>query len=186
MLSLNSRSIYFSGGTKGAWKVLETKYIQGQALPTVDFIDITHSSPLPAQDCLWTLQGVSSNARYTTRQEKTRLDLNQSPLGRAEASCAALIPIKKSDEWWNLSQDERRRIFETDSKHIENSMKYLPAISRKLYHCRDLFEPFDFLTWFEFSPEHIEDFNQLVFELRASVEWKYVTREIDLRLIKSD
>src|SRR2546428_7160638 len=29
---------------------------------------------------------------------------------------------------------------------------YLPAIARRLYHCRDLGEPFDFLTWFEYAP----------------------------------
>jgi hypothetical protein len=48
--------------------------------------------------------------------------------------------------------DERRDVFETKSHHIADSLKYLPAIARQLYHCRDLGQPFDFLTWFEYAP----------------------------------
>ena len=73
-------------------------------------------------------------------------------LGRPEATCAALIPIRKSQAWWDLTQEERRQIFEDKSHHIADSLKYLPAIARQLYHCRDLGEPFDFLTWFEYDP----------------------------------
>lgn len=43
----------------------------------------------------------------------------QKPLHRAASSCAALIPIKKNADWWDLSQDERRAIFETDSRYTE-------------------------------------------------------------------
>ncbi len=32
-------------------------------------------------------------------------------------------------------------------------MRYLLAVARRLYHCRDLGEPFDFLTWFEYAPQ---------------------------------
>ena len=64
--------------------------------------------------------------------------------------------------WWELTQEERRRIFEDKSRHIADSLKYLPAIARQLYHCRDLGEPFDFLTWFEFAPEHATEFEELV------------------------
>ena len=71
---------------------------------------------------------------------------------------------------------------EDKSRHIAGSMKYLPAIARQLYHCRDLGEPFDFLTWFEFAPEHEAAFDALLAELRASVEWAYVEREVEFRL----
>ena len=80
----------------------------------------------------------------------------------SEASCAALIPIRKSAAWWELTQEERRRIFEDKSHHIAGSLKYLPMIARQLYHCRDLGEPFDFLTWFEYAPEHAMLFEDLV------------------------
>jgi chlorite dismutase len=105
---------------------------------------------------------VTSHARYVERPEKVQLDASSPVLDRAEASYAALIPIKKSAEWWALPQDERRDIFEARSHHIADSMKYLPRIARRLYHSRDLGEPFDFLTWFEFAPEHSQAFDDLL------------------------
>jgi hypothetical protein len=45
-------------------------------------------------------------------------------------------------------------------------------------------EPFDFLTWFEFTPEHAAAFEELVRRLRGTEEWAYVEREIDLRLAR--
>ena len=109
----------------------------------------------------------------------------QAGLGRAEATCAALIPIRKSSAWWELTQEERRSIFEDKSRHIADTLKYLPAIARQLYHCRDLGEPFDFLAWFEYAPEHAALFEDLVGELRATEEWTYVEREVDVRLVRS-
>lgn len=61
-------------------------------------------------------------------------------------------------------------------------MKYLPAIARRLYQSRDLGEPFDFLTYFEYAPEHSTMFEELVAMLRETEEWKYVEREVDVRL----
>jgi chlorite dismutase len=108
----------------------------------------------------------------------------QPPLKRKEATLAALIPIKKSDEWWLLAQDERRKIIEEKSAHIKTGMTYLPAIARKLYHSRDLGGEYDFITWFEFAPSHENDFNELLKALRQTEEWKYVTRETEIRLKK--
>ena len=111
------------------------------------------------------------------------LGATQASLGRREATCAALIPIRKSQAWWNLAQDERRVIFEETSHHTAIGTAYLPAVARRLYHCRDLGEPFDFLTWFEFAPEHAAAFDALVAALRATPEWGYVEREVDIRLV---
>jgi chlorite dismutase len=102
----------------------------------------------------------------------------------ARATRAALIPVKKSEAWWDLAQDERRRIFEDSSHHIGTGLEYLPAVARRLHHGRDLGEPFDFLTWFEFAPEHAAAFEELVRRLRETEEWTYVEREIDLRLAR--
>ena len=108
----------------------------------------------------------------------------QPALGRPEAVCAALIPIRKSEAWWDLTQDERREIFETRSEHIKTGLRYLPEVARRLRHSRDLGEPFDFLTWFEYAPEYSAAFEELVVSLRASEEWKYVDREVDIRLVR--
>lgn len=86
-----------------------------------------------------------------------------------------------------MTQDERRAIFENQSHHTATGLKYLPAIARRLHHCRDLptSEPFDFLTWFEFAERDAKLFDQLLLELRQTEEWKYVEREVEIRLIKS-
>ena len=47
-------------------------------------------------------------------------------------------------------------------------------------------EPFDFLTWFEFAPADENVFDDLVVALRGTEEWRYVDREIDIRLTRSD
>jgi chlorite dismutase len=132
----------------------------------------------------WRLRGVTSNQRYTNRVEHERLVAAQPILGRPEASCAALIPIRKTDSWWTLPQDERRTILEERSAHIKTGLAYLPAIARRLHHCRDLGEPFDFLTWFEYAPASVDAFEHLLQILRATEEWAYVEREIDIRLIR--
>jgi hypothetical protein len=65
-------------------------------------------------------------------------------------------------------------------------MKYLPAIARKLFHSRDIGEPFDFLTWFEYAPTDVDAFEELLYTLRKTEEWTYVDREIDIRLMKNN
>ena len=93
-----------------------------------------------------------------------------------------LIPVRKSAAWWELAQDTRREVLEERSHHIALGLEYLPAVARRLYHSRDLGEPFDFLTWFEFAPESEASFNELLERLRATEEWQYVDREIEIRL----
>lgn len=132
----------------------------------------------------WLLRGITSNERYVVREEKTALVSKQEDLGREASTRAALIPIRKNATWWALPQDERREIFEEQSHHIAIGLKYLPAVARRLHHCRDIGpnEPFDFLTWFEYAPSDSAAFEELVQALRASPEWAYVDREIDIRL----
>jgi len=137
---------------------------------------------------LWAIRGITSNERYVIREEKTALVSKQEGLGRPDAKRAALIPIRKTAAWWALPQDERREIFEAQSRHIRIGMEYLPAIARRLHHCRDLSptEPFDFLTWFEYAPTDTAAFDELVHVLRTSPEWAYVDREVDIRLVLAE
>ncbi|MBA7472687.1 hypothetical protein ES707_08019 [subsurface metagenome] len=113
------------------------------------------------------------------------MSARQEGLNRPAATQAALIPIRKTDAWWSLEQDERRAIFEEQSRHIAIGIEYLPAIARRLHHSRELGEPFDFLTWFEYAPEHSADFEKLVVRLRTTPEWRYVDREVDIRLTRA-
>jgi chlorite dismutase len=171
----------FIAGARGEWRIDRILPIAGEPLLRAERIDV-RSSIVAAGDGVWSLRGVAGHARYVERREKTELDLLSPPLGRAEAVCAALIPIKKSAAWWAMPQDERRAVLEERSHHIRDSVKYLPRVARRLFHARDLGEPFDFLTWFEFAPEHAAAFDELVAMLRAREEWTYVEREVDVRL----
>lgn len=180
---MNPRLFSFVGGDNGEWCVRQQTTLVGAPLEKV-----THVAVRPAGDHIdaapWVLHGVTSNDRYVERSEKDALLAVQQGLGRSATHIAALIPIRKNAAWWGMTQDERRAIFEVQSRHIAIGMKYPPAIARKLHHCRDLSEsaPFDFLTWFEFAPEHEPEFNDMLTELRASPEWRYVDREVDFRL----
>jgi chlorite dismutase len=178
----------FRGGQSGAWRVTSLTPVTGEPLAAVRSLSVVHAAAialplLPAQTS-WRLAGVASHARYVERAEQAQLAAAQAGLGRPEATCAALIPIRKSPAWWELTQEERRRVFEDKSHHIAGSLKYLPAIARQLYHCRDLGEPFDFLTWFEFAPANAALFEDLAGMLRATEEWTYVEREVDVRVVR--
>lgn len=122
------------------------------------------------------------------REEKYALVRKQQGLVRPVSARAALIPIRKTSAWWALSQDEGREIFEAQSHHIEIGLKYLPAVARRLHHCRDLGteQPFEFITWFEYAPPDSVAFDDLVGAVRASPEWKYVDRDIDIRLARAE
>ena len=136
------------------------------------------------REAAWVLRGFMSNLRYTQTEERKRLVSRQAGLGRDEARHAALIPIRKSEAWWQLAQDERRKIFEETSHHIEIGHDYLPAVARQLHHSRDLGEVFDFLTWFEYAAADQAAFDELLRRLRETEEWRYVDREIDIRVTR--
>jgi len=172
----------FIGGKAGKWRVRSMRTIRGAALAEAIRVDIAPAQEADPSAACWRLHGLISNVRYATRAEVTELQSRQETLNRPSATRAALIPIAKSAAWWTLAQDERRAIFEERSRHTAIGLQYLPAIARQLYHCRDLGEPFDFLTWFEYAPEHADAFEELVAKLRTTAEWAYVEREIDIRL----
>jgi chlorite dismutase len=183
---MNTRLFTFAGGETGMWRIVRADTIVGEPIPQASRLDIVSGPISQSHKANWLLRGITSNERYVVRNEKEQLIAKQPNLNRSEAVCAALIPIRKNASWWTLTQDERRRIFEEQSKHIHVGLQYLPAIARRLHHCRDLGEnePFDFLTWFEFAPSDESAFNKLVVELRASPEWNYVDRETDIRLVR--
>jgi chlorite dismutase len=182
---MNERLFAFVGGDTGAWRVTGMHVVSGEPLLSVKSITVLNGPAALIPEAIWTLHGVTSNDRYVQKDEKRSLVSIQEGLGRPNATHAALIPIRKNAAWWLLAQNERREILEERSHHIQIGMIYLPAIARRLFHCRDtaMNEPFDFLTWFEYSPADTSRFEDLVAQLRATYEWTYVDREIDIRLI---
>lgn len=176
--------VTFAATTSGPFAIERIVAVRGESLSPATHLTLHHDLIAHPQGA-WALRGVTGHARYVERFEKTELDAASPPLGRPEASCAALIPIRKSAQWWALPQDERRAIFEQRSRHIADSMKYLPRVARRLYQARELGEDFDFLTWFEFAAEHASAFDELLAMLRSREEWQFVEREVEVRLIRS-
>ena len=177
--------VRFAGSVTGAWRIHRLDAVVGDSLAVPPRLAVLQGdAPSSAVDACWVLRGVTSNERYTNRAEQAALATRQQGLGRVEAALAALIPIRKSEAWWDLTQEERREIFEERSHHIETGLEYLPAVARRLYHSRDLGEPFDFLTWFEYAPDRAAAFEELVGRLRQTEEWRYVEREVDIRLVR--
>jgi len=136
---MSTRFFEFVGGDTGIWRVVKTNTLVGESLLEVSRLDIASDSNIKSRsDASWVLRGITSNERYVIREEKNELASKQQGIGRPEATCAALIPIRKNENWWALTQDERRSIFEEHSNHIKIGLHYLPAVARRLHHCRDL------------------------------------------------
>jgi chlorite dismutase len=167
----------FRGGDHGPWQVVSQKTLAGPAMPSFARLDIGPDVIVPAT---WQARGFNSNLRYTTGRERTELLANGAPADRQD-QCAVLIPMSKNDAWWALAQDERLAIY-ARGRHMRIGMTVLPAVFRRLYHCRDLGEAFDFLTWFEFAPEDEPAFDEMLRQLRACEEWDYVNAESEIRL----
>ncbi len=170
----------FAGADAGPWRVTSISACRGEGLPMARFLALDSDA---SEGAVWRLRGASSNLRYTTALERATLQARQEGLGRVASTRAALIPIRKSAEWWDMAQDERRLVYERGS-HLPIGLDYLPGVARKLYHSRDLGENFDFLTWFEFAPEQEAAFDHMLARLRACAEWDYVDREVDIRLTR--
>ncbi|MBA4029262.1 MAG: chlorite dismutase [Planctomyces sp.] len=175
----------FVAGDRGPWITERVTPVTGEPYVSAPRLDVIEGN-LAHCDSLWCLRGFRSNLRYTTTAEHAKLLEKSAGLGRPEATLAALIPIRKNDAWWALAQDQRRALFEETSRHTSIGLEYLPNIARRLYHSRDLGEPFDFLTWFEYAPQHEAAFDELLVRLRRTQEWTYVDREFELRLRRAE
>ena len=171
----------YLAGVKGSWRIDTITPVMGETLPAAERLEIAEA-PVATQSAgtAWALRGLTSNIRYTTRAELDLLMHRQEGLGRPGCTRGALIPIRKTSSWWALAQDERRALLA--GSHISIGLDYLPAVARRLHHSRDLGEPFDFITWFEYRPEDSERFEDLVGRLRSTPEWSHVDREVDVRL----
>jgi hypothetical protein len=186
MTDAPSRAFTFIGGDAGKWSVVSQRTLLGAPVAHVARVDVVSGmATQTASKAAWALRGVATNDRYTTSVEKAELVKRQTPIGRAEATRAALILLRKSAAWWGLAQDERRDILEEQSHHIAIGLRYLPAIARRLLHCRDMGteEPFDFLGFLDYAPSDEDAFDDMLGELRATREWTFYDREIDIRLI---
>ncbi|WP_278035413.1 chlorite dismutase family protein [Flavobacterium nitratireducens] len=99
----------FIGGDSGEWKLRDMQLLKGEPLKMVEYLNKVPGSLEKSKHGIWSLKGIISNLRYTEKAEKEQLLAIQEDLGRPSATYAAFIPLKKSVDWWNLAQDERRK-----------------------------------------------------------------------------
>ena len=97
---MSSRLFSFVGGVNGTWHVVSISGVAGEPLPHVRRLDIVAGAlPERPNGAEWVLRGLTSNDRYVTRSVKDQLVARQPALGRREATCTALIPIRKTASW---------------------------------------------------------------------------------------
>jgi chlorite dismutase len=147
---------------------------------------IESSAPFPPTS--GPLVAVTQHLVYTHARERRELVAASAP---ESGPVAVLIPIKKSDVWWAMAQDERDVFFRptpSSTGHIPIGMEYAQRIHRRLYHARYAGGgEWDFLTYFEFPAERAGDFRTLLRALRdpdLNPEWSYVERETEIWLTK--
>src|SRR5687768_12622650 len=100
--------VSFVAGADGEWNVESVKPIAGEGLSVAAAMTRLEGAAFaPAGDAVWQLDGVRSFQRYLTHEERERLVAAQAEIGRPTDRCGVLIPIRKSDAWWALAQDER-------------------------------------------------------------------------------
>jgi hypothetical protein len=105
---MSKRSFSFMGGDTGTWRVSEMRTLAGDPLPAAKKLTIASDPVTPADPrAAWVLRGITSNERYVVREERSQIVAKLLSLGRPEATCGALIAIRKNEAWWALTQDER-------------------------------------------------------------------------------
>ena len=91
----NPRLHSFVGGSTGAWSVVSMTTVVGEPLAPVERVEfVVGELPSSPAGAAWVLRGVTSNQRYATHDEAMRMQSQQAGLGRADATCGALIPIR--------------------------------------------------------------------------------------------
>ena len=146
---------------------------------------LTHADQLPSP----LFCGATQHLQYTDQAQRHEL-LKQGVAEQVPSpqTVTVIIPIRKSQAWWDLAQDQRVAFYQKSADRIGHTAIGLPYVShifRRLYHCRYLESAgaFDFITYFEFQDEHTDEFLHLLQSLRdvnQNPEWAYVEAEIEI------
>ena len=70
-----------------------------------------------------------------------------------------------------MTYEERLRISAEQFSGTEIGSGDFAGIARHLHHSRELGEPFDILTWFEYTPSDSAAFEEFVLRTRSTEEW---------------
>jgi hypothetical protein len=154
--------------------------------PGASFLRLESTRELPAGS--GDIVGVTEQLLYTRAAERADL-ATTSPPG-ADALCV-LIPVTKSEAWWQLAFDERDALFRGGARpgHLALGLPLARTLLRKLYHGRPLpGAGWDLLAYLECAPSERPQFEALLAALRdpeRNPEWSYVERESEIWLTRS-
>jgi chlorite dismutase len=118
------------------------------------------------------LVGITKALNYISKDKSPDLNkgLTSSTYTGDAPRFAFMIPVKKSAEWWNLTDEQRLKEMEA---HTLPTLAYLVNVKRKLYHSTGL-DDTDFITYFETND--LGAFNNLLLSLAKVPENKYHVR----------
>lgn len=118
------------------------------------------------------LVGITKALNYITKDKSMDLNagLSSATYSGDAPRYALMVPVKKSAEWWNLTEAQRLKEMET---HTMPTLPYLVNIKRKLYHSTGI-DDTDFITYFETND--LGAFNNLMLSLASVPENKYHVR----------
>lgn len=188
-------------GQKDHYEILDVVPVTGQPPVSMKtqgpFLRLETSLPMPLFESVAQWKGTVRHLQYTTAQVRTELQKRSaSPYPASDSTLAVMIPIRKSEKWWNLAQDERQKYFEKKSErqnHTAIGYGYADRIYRKLYHSRylEVNAPlgYDFLTYFEFHEKNRALFKNLLRDLRdlsINPEWQFVDFELEIWMNKTE
>ena len=118
------------------------------------------------------LVGITKALNYITKEKSPELNtgLSAATYTGEAPRYAIMIPVKKSAEWWNLTDQQRLKEMQT---HTNPTLPYLVNVRRKLYHSTGIADT-DFITYFETAD--LAAFNNLLISLARVPENKYHVR----------
>jgi len=101
---MTTRSFTFAAAGTGGWTVRAQTTVAGQDLARQIALRVVPGFETPPGS-IWTLRGITSNVRYVEQVEEAALAAKQEGLAGLGSTYAALMPIRKSADWWELTQD---------------------------------------------------------------------------------
>jgi len=140
---------------------------------------------------IFAIEGALRSPMYTshTLHEFAYKPAGQRRPGR-QSPMALVLPISKSQEWWQRDALERHAFFypHVDPTtgcpalgHARAAEEGIAVLYRRLFHNPDGYEQpgeYDFITYFECAPEHVATFERVHAALRdtsKNPEWRFVT-----------
>jgi hypothetical protein len=184
-----------AGGVRNRYRVNAVEVVQGQrpALPEPgwELHRIEAENPISAS-APFQIHGATGSAQYTdpTAPYAAANGLKAIPVTVAEPVLAVILPLRKTQAWWDLPFEQRKAHFHkaaTVPHHTEAGVPYISKIHRRLFHTREFTKEYDFVTYFEFRAADEAAFRKLCRELRdtkINPEWNYIDRDFEIWMTK--